>query len=262
MQTDSPFSSVIGLGAFKGEYKYGGRQKRLSLIFGLICLGLGPALLLLAAWLAYDAYNNRGLVGVGEAVALPLIFAALAILIGIAISFSAWRNWTLAAALYENGVALNTRRGMQQAAWHDVAAVWQAVTRHYTNGIYTGTTHVYNVATNTGEKLVFDDRLGKQVEQLGQAIQRGVTNALYPRFWQGLQNGQRLDFGPLALDREKLYSGKKELRWDEIKAIKIEKGQISVRKDKAWLNWANASVPQVPNFFVFYDLVGRLAKVE
>jgi hypothetical protein len=66
----------------------------------------------------------------------------------------------------------------------------------------------------------------------------------------------------LALDREKLYSGKKELRWDEIKAIKIEKGQISIRKDKAWLNWASASVPQIPNFFIFYDLIGRLAKVE
>ncbi len=262
MQTDTPFHSVIGLGAFKGEYKSAGRQRYLSLIIGLICLFLGPALLLLSAWLAYDAYNNRGLVGVGEVIILPLVFAALAFFIGIAILLSAWRNWKLAAALYENGVALNTRRGLQQAAWHDVAAVWQAVTRHYTNGIYTGTTHVYTVQTSTGEKLVFDDRLGKQVEQLGQAIQSGVTNALYPRFWQGLQNGQRLSFGPLALDREKLYSGKKELRWDEIKAIKIEKGQISVRKDKAWLNWASASVPQIPNFFIFYDLIGRLAKVE
>jgi hypothetical protein len=262
MQTDTPFHSVIGIGAFKVEYRAPKRSRTINLVTGIVFLALGPLLLLLSAWLAYDAYNQRGLRGVDDAIALPLIAAALAFGLGVLILFNAWRNWTLAAALYESGVALNGRGGMRQAAWHDVAAVWQAVTRHYTNGVYTGTTHVYTLQTTAGEKLVFDDRLGKQVEQLGQEIQRGVTNALYPRYWQSLQNGQRLTFGPLALDRDKLYAGKKELRWDEIKAIKIEKGQIAVRKDKAWLNWASASVPQIPNFFIFYDLIGRFAKVE
>jgi hypothetical protein len=64
------------------------------------------------------------------------------------------------------------------------------------------------------------------------------------------------------MDREKLYAGKKELRWDEIKAIKIEKGVVAVRKDQAWLNWSSAMVPQIPNFFVFLELVSRFAKIE
>jgi len=262
MQSDSPFQSVIGLGALKSEFRNTRRARYVNLVFGLIAIGLGPVLVLVAAWLGYDTYNTRGLTRVDDVIILPLCFAAGAFGVGALLLFNTWRNWGVAAALYENGVALNSRGGVRQAVWHDVEAVWQAVTRHYTNGVYTGTTHAYTLRTNAGEKLVFDDRLGKQVEQLGEGIQRGVTNALYPKYWQALQNGQRLSFGPLAMDREKLYSGKKELRWDEIKAIRIVKGQISVRKDKAWLNWASAAVPAIPNFFIFYDLIGRLTKVE
>ncbi|MCC6187424.1 MAG: hypothetical protein IT318_00200 [Anaerolineales bacterium] len=264
MQTNepSPFQSVIGLGPFKSEFSSKGRGRWVNVVFGLLLVGTGPALVLLAAYLGYNAYNTRGLTRVDDAIAAPLCIAVAAFAAGVAVLFGAWRNAPMAAALYENGVALNTRKGLQQLAWTDIEAVWQAVTRHYTNGVYTGTTHVYTVRTKNGDKLVFDDRLGKQVEHLGQAIQRGATNHLYPQYVQSLENGQRLAFGPLALDRHKLYAGKKELPWQEIKAIKVEKGNISVKKDKGWFNWASAAVPQIPNFFIFYELIGHLAKVE
>jgi hypothetical protein len=229
---------------------------------GLLLLAAGPGLVLVAAYVGYDTYNTRGLTRVDDAVILPLCFAAGAFGLGALILFTTWRNLPLAAAVYENGVAYNDRKGMRQAAWADVNAVYQAVTKHYTNGVYTGTTHVYTVHTNEGSRLVFDDRLGKKVEELGQALQRGVTAALFPRYWNGLQNGQKLTFGPLALDREKLYTGKKELPWSAIKAIKIERGVIAVKQEKGWFNWASASVPQIPNFFIFYELISRLAKIE
>jgi hypothetical protein len=260
---DSPFASVIGLGAFKAEYSKAGRGRWIGIIFGVGCVLAVPALLLLALYVGYTTLDVSGLYRVAGAVSLPLIAAVVALVIGAAVLYSGWNNWGLAAALYENGVALQSRKGLQQVAWSDVAGVWQRVTKHYTNGVYTGTTHSYTIQANNGEKIVLDDRLGKTVEELGNAIQRGATNTLFPRYWQSLQNGQRLTFGPLALDREKLYSGKKELRWDEIKAVKINKGLISIRKDdKSWFSWSTASVPQIPNFFIFYELVGRFARVE
>lgn len=265
MQTNSisPFQSVIGLGQLKAEYVPAGRGRWVSIITALILLAVAGGLVLLALYMAYDTYLNRGLIKIAETIALPLIFAVIAFLLGAGILFGVWQNWTLAAALYENGVALNTRKGLQQVAWADVNSVWQAVTKHYTNGVYTGTTHIYTVQTNTGQKLVFNDSLGKGVEELGRGIQAGAASALFPRYWQALQNGQKLQFGPLALDKQNLYSGKKELPWSQIPSVKIDRGQISIKKEgKGWFNWAAVSVPQIPNFYIFYEIIGRITKVE
>ncbi len=259
---NSPFAGVIGLGNLKGEFKNAGRRRWVGIVFGVLFVLAAPALLLVAAYVGYDTYNNSGLNRVAENVAFPLIMALAAFVIGASILISIWRNWRIAAALYENGIAYQSRTDMQQTSWSDVTAVWQSVTKHYTNGIYTGTTHRYTIQTNTGQRIVLDDRLGKKVEELGKAVQSAASNALYPRYWTAIQNGQRVDFGPLAMDNQKLYAGKKELRWDEIKAVKINKGLISIKKDKGWFSWATVTVPQIPNFFIFYDLVGRFTKVE
>ncbi len=259
---NSPFQSVIGLGPLKAEYANRGRGRWVTLAFGLLCVLAAPVLVLLAAYLGYNAYNNFGVRRVDNAIIPPLCFAAGALALGVLILFSAWRNWSTAAALFENGLAYNNRQGVRQMRWDEVDAVWQNVTRHYTNGVYTGTTHVYTVKSADGQKIILNDSLGKNVETLGKEIQRNAANALFPRYWQSLQNGQRLQFGPLGLDREKLYAGTKEVRWDEIQAVKIDKGRISVKKDKGWFNWATATVPQIPNFYIFYELVGRFSKVE
>src|SRR5215207_3811935 len=103
MQSDSPFTSVIGLGALNTEFRTARRQKYVGLIFGLICLAAGPILALFAAWLGWDTYNQRGSLAVTEVVIVPLCVAAGAFGLGALIVFNSWRNWTLAAALYENG---------------------------------------------------------------------------------------------------------------------------------------------------------------
>ena len=106
-----------------------------------------------------------------------------------------------------------------------------------------------------------DDKFDK-VEDLGSAIQNAATRALYPRYAEALNSGQRVTFGPLALDKQGLYAGQKSLTWGEIKAVKLAQGVLSVKKEGGWFNWTTATVPQIPNFFVFYDLLGRLTKVE
>jgi hypothetical protein len=262
VQADTPFREVIGLGALKQEWANNPKSKWFNLIFGLLCLAAGPAMALLAAFLAYNAYNTSGASRVDNAIIPPLCIGAIAFAIGVFVVYSTWRTWHLAAALYEQGVAYRLRGPVQQFRWDEIEAVWQAVTKHYTNGVYTGTTHNYTVQTKNGQKVTFNDQFGKNIELLGRALQQGSAELLLPRYWQGLQAGQKLTFGPLALDRDKLYAGKKELPWTEIKAVKIEKGNIAIKKDKGWFNWASATVPQIPNFFVFFELVGRFAKIE
>lgn len=257
---DSPFNAVVGLGALKAEFR-GGRSKWISLTLGGLGLVVAPASVLLAAYLGYAAYSRHGLARLGDVLPAPLLVGTVALVVGVAAAFEAWRLWPLAACLYEDGFALNSRRGLQMVHWNQVEAVWQSVTRHYTNGLYTGTTHVYTVQTKDKVKLVLDDKLRK-VEDLGRGIQHGASNALFPAYVQALQAGQRLDFGPLGLDQNKLYSGNKAVAWSDIKAIKIQKGVIAIKKDKGWFNWASVTVPHIPNFFIFVEIASRLTKVE
>lgn len=264
MQPDpnSPFASVINLGAFKSDHSPPKRNRWINVIFSGLFLAAGPVLLLVALYLAYNAYNRYGISQVDDSgFWLPLVCGGLAIPLGLYGLFSAWRNWPLAVALYENGFAYNDRKGLKQVHWNNVDAVWQSITKHYRNGIYTGTTYLYTIQTKDKQRVVLDNKFAK-IEDLGNAITRGSASALFPHYIQALQQGQRLTFGPLAIDPNGIYSGNKALRWDEIKGIKIHQGAISVKKEGGWLNWATATVPQIPNFLIFYDLIGRFTKVE
>ena len=261
LDANSPFSSVVGLGAFKSEYRIG-RVKYVSLTFGVLGLMAAPIALLVGAALAYDAYTKHGLARLADALPVPLLVALVAFVIGVAALAEAWRLWPIAARLYEDGFAFYSRRGLQVVQWSQVESVLQSVTRHYTNGVYTGTTHLYTVQTRDKTKVLLDDKLGKKVEELGRAIQMGASNALFPGYVHALQSGERLQFGPLGLDQNKLYTANKEIAWGEIKAIRISKGVISVKKDKGWFSWTTVTVPRIPNFFIFWELISRLTKVE
>lgn len=251
---ESPFASVIGLGALKQEFKRGNKWFE---------IGCGAAVLLgsllLCPVMLYFKITDASL----DWGSFSIITGFIA-LVGLACAwwlFDIWRNWKLAAALFDKGFALQNQQGLHTIPWSDVKAVWQAVTKHYRNGIYTGTSHIYTIVTNTDQKFVLNDQL-KKVEDLGSAIQKNVSEVLWPQYVNALQNGQRLTFGPLALDAQGLYSGNKTLTWAEIKAIKIHQGTISVKKEKGWFSWATVTVPQIPNFFIFWNLVSRFAKTE
>ena len=56
--------------------------------------------------------------------------------------------------------------------------------------------------------------------QLGAGLQRGVSTALWPRYVQSLQAGERLKFGPLAMDGERIYAGGKSIPWSEVEAVR------------------------------------------
>lgn len=262
--TESPFASVMGLGPLVAEHKLKTSNRWTNLGCAAFSILLAPLACGGAAFGLYDTYSRYGMARIDNeapGLAIVALFGVGALALGVWMLYTAWRDWKTSAALYENGFAYVDRKGLQQVRWDQVEAVWQAITKHYRNGIYTGTTHVYTIQTQDKQKVVLDDKFDK-IADLGGAIQKGTTNVLYPRYVAALQSGQRLTFGPLAIDGQGIYSGNKSLLWSEIKAIKLNAGNISVKKEGGWFNWASATVPQIPNFFIFYDLISRLTKVE
>lgn len=264
MQSNSPFASVMGLGSLKSQHAVKRSNTTSSIGCGVVCLAAAPILLALTAYFLYDTYTRFGPARIDDRafdIFWPLGLAVIALPLGAYLLYEGWKNMPVAAQLYEAGLAYYDRQGLRRMTWENVDAVWQAVTRHYRNGVYTGTTHVYTVRAQDGTRIVLDDKLDK-VEELGNAIQDSVSRVLYPRYAAALNNGQRLTFGPLAIDRQGIYAGNKSLMWNEIKAIKIAQGNISVKKEGGWFNWASATVPQIPNFFVFYSLIKQMTTVE
>jgi hypothetical protein len=262
-QPKSPdFAPVIGLGAFVSEHTPPPFNRIVNVLFGAGFFLSAPILCLLAAWIAYDTYINRGWNRVDDSGAiLPLICGVIFLPLGAWMLFNTFRNWSNAVALYEGGFALKDRKGVRTVKWTDIDAVWQNVTRHYTNMIYTGTTYLYTVQLSDKTKLTLDNKYPK-IEEVGKAITNGSANAIFPKYAASINSGQRVNFGILGLDRNGMYFNNKSLTWQEIKAVKISQGIISVKKDGGWFNWATVTVAQIPNFWVFVDLVSRFTKLE
>lgn len=253
-QTTSPFQAVSGLGQLRKEYTRGTRGGCVFVAVGLALAAGGLALAIAGASAA-----PSGLIDQPQLVVM-LIGAAVLFLMGVVLLVSAWFTWTVTAALFEHGVALRTPQGVRQAAWADVTAIYVHVVRQ-PGWVTAPLTHRYTLETKTGARLVFDDSIGGEVGQLGSALQLGVANTHFARYWSAYQSGQRVTFGPLALDRQKLYVNTQELPWSAIRSVKIEQGTVWIEKtDQGWIRWTAVSVPEVPNLLIFQNLVGRLTR--
>ncbi len=263
-ETNSPFTSIVGLGALETQHPVTRGSKWTGLIVGVVALLGAPACLLLSGLIFMEVYAEGGLPQVWDkfiTVFWPVGGAVVAGLLGLWLLYTTWRDWTSVAAVFQQGLAFADRSGVQQFRWEDVDHILQRVVKQYRNGVYVGTTYLYTVKTLAGRELKFDNKFA-EIAKLGEALQQKISSALFPRFVNALNTGQRAVFGPLAFDREQVYHGAKALKWSEVQVVRVVKGGISIYKTGAKSPWASAAVDAVPNFFIFYDLVGRLSKVE
>ena len=220
---------------------------------------IGVILLLLAALIGAQYFTTSSKVMDREPM---LIFA---ILIG---GLGAWimRSWLTRRGkvieVYERGVVRIQGKQVKITCWDDIDAVWQRITRHYHNGMYTGTTHVYTILAKNGERFSVS-HIYKDIEALGQIIQSEVTKRLLPPFVRAYQTGQTVNFGKLSLNTQGLIHKNKQLSWSEIKDLKIERGFISVKQEGGrWFNWATVGADSIPNLFVFLALVDSIVGIR
>ena len=139
----------------------------------LVLLVAGALLVFLfGVYDTYLAYQQNGLVMIDDKLPVPLVIAFILFAFGLLAGWGAYVNWSKGVAVCERGFAYNDRKGLQVWRWEDVVSMRSAITRHYTNGIYTGTTHVYTLFNRQDQRVVLSDSLGK-VEELAQAHRRG-----------------------------------------------------------------------------------------
>ncbi len=260
LELPEAFSDVFGLGAPVAYYPVSKWNRWGSLVGGLVFFFGGILLGLLGVFYAYSQAQRYGPAVFMNNLWAPLLFAGISILLGVFGLWSAYANWNKAVVLYNEGFAYNDRKGLQIWRWTDVAQLFVSITRHYTNGIYTGTTYVYTVQKADGTKLSFDNKYGKnEIPQLGQALQEVTHLIQYNRAAEAYNAGQLVVFGPVAISKEGMMVGKKTYPWAEIAKVSLNNGMLSIaKKGGGWFSGASAPVSSIPNLSALLAMIDQV----
>jgi len=260
-QLPEVFQSVIAFGALKSYHPLRKSSRTGNLVI-LFLLWAGAVVAVLYG--VYEAYTWRryGPVMIQDRLQTPLIVAFILFVIGIFVVWSLFANWKKAAAVYERGLAYSSRKGLELWQWEQVARLFVAITRHYTNGVYTGTTHVYTLMDNQSRKLVLNDSL-EQIEALGQSVEAQTFPLLYASASSQYNSGVAVSFGPVLLSKAGLQFNKKVYPWADVKQVSIKRGVLQVaRKDGGLFSGASVAVSGIPNLRVLLSILDQVVGIK
>ena len=253
---------VIGLGTPRRYFPVRKFNRLGSLVIALMLGGGSMLVLMYGLYSAIQAYQQHGLVMIDAALSGPLIIALIMLLVGAFAGWSAFANWNKGAALYERGFALRDRKGLRQWRWDEIVSMTASVTRHYMNGIYTGTTHTYFLIDRKDQRLVLSD-VYSRVEELAQAIQEAIFPLLYERAAQEFNSGQKLAFGQAVISKDGFQVGKKTYPWSEVQQVSIRQGMLKVSKaGGGWLSGSSLPASLIPNLNVLLSLIYQVVGLK
>ncbi len=256
------FSSVIGLGALRAYHPVK-KWNRWGNLVTAILMGVGAAVVfLIGVYDAFTAYQLHGPALIDDKLTGPLIIAFILAAIGLLAGWGAYANWKKGVIIYDRGLAYNDRKGLQTWRWEDILSMTSAITRHYHNGIYTGTTHVYTLLNPQGQKLTLADSVSK-VEDLAKSIETNIFPLLYARAADQYNTGQPLVFGPVAISKQGIAVGKKTFPWTDVKEVSIQQGLLKVsKKDGGWFSGAGASAAAIPNLPILLSILQQVVGLK
>jgi hypothetical protein len=255
-------AAVIGLGAPGGYYPVKNLKRTGNLVAFFFFIAGAILVFLYGLYVTFLAARKHGPALIDEKLPVPAMIALVLVLLGMVAAWSAYRNWNRGAAVYERGLAMRDRKGIRLWRWEEVLSMTQSITRHYMNGIYTGTTHVYTLVNRQGDRLVLNDDYIK-VDQLAKAIQESIFPILYARAAQQYNAGQSLVFGPVVISKSGIQVGKKTTPWEEVQQVSIQQGILKVsKKGGGWFSGASASASVIPNLNVLLSLIHQVVGLK
>ncbi len=233
-----------------------------SLVVCILFLLGSIAVFLYGLSTAYTAYSQHGASVIAGKLTTPLLIALGLFLLGLWAGWSAWTNWTRGVLLYEKGFVIRSRKGVWNWSWPDIASITTRITRHYTNGIYTGTTHEYTLLNRQNERLRINDVFGK-VEELAGIIEQNVFPLLYEPAAQLYNEGKPLVFGPVTLSKAGPYFGKKTIPWEDVKEVSLKRGNLKIsRKSGGILSGASVPTHTIPNLRVLLAIIDQVVGLK
>jgi hypothetical protein len=262
VQIPEAYISVTGLGARRGYFPIKNWNRWGRLVIFLILVAGSVLVLLFGIYATYLAYQQHGAAMIDDKLPGPLVIALFLFALGMLAGWGAYTNWNKAVAVYERGFAFNDRKGLQVWRWEDVVSMRSAITRHYTNGIYTGTTHIYTLYNRQNQRLVLADSFSK-LEELANLIDNSIFPLLYEHAADQYNTGQEIVSGPVAISKAGITIGKKTYPWKDVKEVSVHRGILKVsRKEGGWFSGASASTAAIPNLRVLLTIIHQVVGLK
>jgi hypothetical protein len=256
------FSTVMGLGALQSFIPAKKSHRIGNLIACFLLVPAAAALFLFGLYDAYQGYVHYGPAMIDDKLLAPGIFALILFGLGALAGWGAYSAWNKALAVYAGGLAYNDRKGLQTWPWQDVAQFYAAVTRHYTNGIYTGTTHVYTLHHRDGKRLTLNDAF-KNIDKVAAAIEEKIFPHLYARASELYNSGQAVVFGPVTINKGGILMGKKTFPWSEVQQVSINQGMVAIaKKGGGWFSGTSVMASAIPNLRVLLSIIDQIVGVK
>jgi len=263
IQVPPNFTDVIGFGVARKVYGITKSTKWIN---------IGLAIFFLLATLVWGVYlvaqvvdevSLNGLIGLRNISTLYILGLGLCAFIGLGCAWNVYDNWHKLVVVYDSGFACQDRKGLKTLRWEEVDTITAQVMKHYTQGVFTGTTHQYTIVKMDHDNLKLDDRIAN-VEELAGIIRAKVFPFLLQRHQTLFQAAVPLKFGQVTISRvEGLRVGNKHFAWDEITTIQLKEGEIQIkRKGGGLLSGARIQTATTPNVDVLLALIDTIVGVK
>jgi len=241
-------AAMYQLGTPQVEYR---TRARVGVIIAWGILGgiLGCIFLLAGVGSASDVATMITFFIIGLLILGVVLYCAL-----LPLTYRSWRAYTCT-----EGFVIVRGSRVDAFRWDQIGAMWYAVTRYSSYGVYRRTIHKYTIRRKDGVKVMLDDRFA-DVETLGNTISRELTRCLLPQVINAYNAGSTITFGPFSVSLQGVSNGRELLPWNQIKVLRLNRGFVMVRKEGKWLTWSAVRVADVPNIFVFMALVDYVLK--
>lgn len=250
---------ALGMGNPSAAYKIANFWSwAFAVIFGLVGLLACAITAFAGVSTVTDSSNQEG------AILSGVCFGVIALgLLGLAgwQGYAAVQKRSRRVVVLDSGLVRVNGKKSDVIRWDDVATVFQAITNIRRYGMTVSTTYAYTVYLKNNTKFLFNNSVNN-ISALGETIQNEVTKRLLPQYLQTYNSGGSVTFGKFTLSQAGISNGWETIPWDQVDAVNINNGFISVRKQGKWLNWAGQSAANTPNLFIFLNMVNQIVGIN
>jgi hypothetical protein len=187
---------------------------------------------------------------------LPWFLAAAglspALILGL---LSYLRNRKLRLDIYPSGLIFRRGRRTRSLAWQDIRALQHANTWMGLRTSNAGRATSLVLETIQGDRI----RIPRELDQFERVVNE-IKNRVYPRmqrsFSAAFNQGERLRFGPIRMDRDGLEVRGQLMRWNQVSAVGLEHGDLIIyTSDGRHRGGFEIAANGVPNVDLCYQMI-------